>query len=87
MNDHTLTMLNDSGATHSFIFFDCVNTVKLPISKLPYDLSICTPASKPVRTTQVCIKRPFQIDDRVFIVELICLLLFGLDLILGMDWL
>ena len=40
-----------------------------------------------VRTTQVCIRWTFRIDDRMFIVDLICLPLFGLDIILGMDWL
>ena len=35
MNDNTLIMLYDSGTTHSFIFLDYENILKLPISKLP----------------------------------------------------
>ena len=31
INDKTLTVLHDLGATHSFISFDCVNKLKLPI--------------------------------------------------------
>ena len=87
MNGNTLIMLYDSGATHLFIFFDCVNRLKLPIFELPYDLSICTPIGKPVRITQVYLRCPFWINDRVFTANLICLSLFSLELILGMDWL
>ena len=59
MNGNTLIVLYDSGATHLFISFDCVNRLKLPIFELPYDLSICTPTGKPVRKTQVYMRCPF----------------------------
>ena len=87
MNGNTLTMLYDSDATHSFISFNCVNRLKLPISELPYDLFVYNPASKPIRTTQVCMRCTFRINDRVFKANLTCHPFSGLDLILGMDWL
>ena len=60
MDDSTLTVLYDLGATHSFISLDCVNRLKLHVSELPYDLFVCTLTGKSVRITQVCMKCPFS---------------------------
>ena len=57
------------------------------MSKLPYVLLVSTPTDKPIRTSQVCMQLPFRIDDRIFVADLLCLPLSGLDFILGMDWL
>ncbi|XP_058763723.1 uncharacterized protein LOC131637155 [Vicia villosa] len=40
-----------------------------------------------VITSLVCLKCPLSIFDRDFAVDLVCLLLHGLDVILGMNWL
>ena len=55
VNGKTLTVLYDSGATHSFISRSCVTALQLPISKLPYDLLVSTPTNKPIKTSQVCV--------------------------------
>ena len=80
-------MLYDSGATHSFISHDCVDRLGLSMSELPYMLVVSTPARKPVKTCQCCLNCHFQIDGRSFIADLICLPLFGFDLMLGIHWL
>ena len=72
---------------HSFISHDYIRRLVLPMSKLLYMLIAFTPAEKPVRTCQCCLKCHFQTDGRSFIADLICLPLSSLDLILGMDWL
>ena len=77
----------DLGATHSFISRNCVTTLQLPVSELPYDLLVSTPTNKPIRTSLVCMYLLFQIEGRTFVVNLIYLVLFSLDMILGMDWL
>ena len=51
VNGKTLTVLYDSGATHSFISHICVTALQLPISQLPYDLLVSTPTNKPIRTS------------------------------------
>ena len=56
-------------------------------SELPYDLLVSTPTGKLVRTSQVYVKCSFQIENKSFTANLICLPLSGLDVILGMDWL
>ena len=37
VNGRTLTVLYDSGATYLFVSCNCVTTLQLSISKLPYD--------------------------------------------------
>ena len=59
MNGKTLTVLFDLGATHSFIYLDCVTKMLLPISKLPSDLLVSALTNNPVRTSQVCMKLLF----------------------------
>ena len=83
----TLNVLYDSGATHSFISNDRVKDLKLPISSLDTNLIISTPTSKSVITNQVCLDCPLFIENKKFLVNLICLPLSQLDIILGMDWL
>ena len=51
INGNTLTILYDSGATHSFISHNCVAKLGLLTSELPYYLLISTPTSKLVRTS------------------------------------
>ena len=80
-------MLYDSCATHSFISHDYVDKLGLPVSKLSYMLIVSTPIGKLVKTCKFCLKCHFQIDGKSFIADSICLPLFGLDLILCMDWL
>ena len=87
MDDETLTVLYDSGASHSFISHDCVTVLRLPISELPYDLLVSTPTNKPVKTSQICMNVSLQIEGRIFAANLIYLPLSRLDIILDMDWL
>ena len=82
VNGKTLTILYDLGAIHSFVSFDCINGLELPIFELPYDLLVSTPTNEPVKTNQVCMKILFQIDGWTFVAYLICLSLAGLDIIL-----
>ena len=87
VNGKTLTVLFDLGATHSFISFDYMNELQLPMFRLLYDLLVSIPTNRSVKTSQVCIKLLFQIEGRTLIADLICLPVLGLDIILGMDWL
>ena len=59
MNGKTLTVLYDSGATHSFIYLDCVTKLLLPIFELPYDLILSALTNNLIRTSQVCMKLLF----------------------------
>ena len=73
VNSRTLNVLYDLGATHSFISRNCVTTLQLPVFEMPSDLLVSTPTNKPIRTSQVCLNIPFQIEGRTFVANLICL--------------
>ena len=84
MNGGTLTVLYNSGC-HTFISHNCVTTLQLPVSELPYNLLASTPTTKLIRISQVCTNFLFPIEGKTFVANLICLLLFDLDMILGVD--
>ncbi|OIV90394.1 hypothetical protein TanjilG_10694 [Lupinus angustifolius] len=82
VNEISLSVLFDSGATHSFISHDVVNRLELPIVPLPYDLVMSTPTNEPVIVSTVCPQCPIVLDNKTFLVDLICLPLSQLDIIL-----
>ncbi|XP_027337228.1 uncharacterized protein LOC113850909 [Abrus precatorius] len=82
-----LDVLFDSGATHSFIFVDCVKSLGLYVTELSCNVVVTTPTDKLVVTSWVCLGCAVMVHGRKFEVNLICLPLSQLDVILGMDWL
>ncbi|KAK2427510.1 hypothetical protein QL285_026084 [Trifolium repens] len=83
---NSLTALIDTGATHSFISLACANRLSLNVSVLPFDLNVLTPAKDLVVNT-ACLHCLVVIQNRDFLVNLVCLPLTSLEIILGMDWL
>ncbi|KAK2362674.1 hypothetical protein QL285_087716 [Trifolium repens] len=83
---NSLTALIDTGATHSFISLACANWLSLNVSVLPFDLNVLTPAKDLVVNT-ACLHCLVVIQNREFLVNLVCLPLTSLEIILGMDWL
>ncbi|WJX40181.1 hypothetical protein P8452_27686 [Trifolium repens] len=83
---NSLTALIDTGATHSFISLACANRLSLNVSMLPFDLNVLTPAKDLVVNT-ACLHCLVVIQNRDFLVNLVCLPLLSLEIILGMDWL
>jgi len=80
-------VLYDSGATHSFVSYACVERLGLPVRELQCELAVSTPASGLVRTSSLCARLPVDVEGRRYRVNLICLPLQELEVILGMDWL
>ncbi|XP_057755880.1 uncharacterized protein LOC130975063 [Arachis stenosperma] len=75
------------GATHSFIAFEKANELGLRMVVLGYDLKVHNATHEAMVTRLECPQVPFQIQQREFVHDLICLPMTGLDLILGLDWL
>ncbi|XP_019430812.1 PREDICTED: uncharacterized protein LOC109338123 [Lupinus angustifolius] len=63
INEIPLSVLFDSGATHSFITIDVVNRLALPVVSLPYDLLVFTPTSEPVIVSTVCSQCPITSEN------------------------
>ena len=84
---HSVLMLFDSGATHSFISNACVGRLSSEKRDLGCELLVSTPSSGQVATSSVCVRCSMEVAGCRFKVNLVCLPLEGLDVILGMDWL
>ncbi|XP_012572915.1 uncharacterized protein [Cicer arietinum] len=80
-------VIYDSRATHSFISLDWVDSLKLNVTTLPFDLVITLPSAKPVKCNSACFQCPLIVFKINFKTDLICIPLKYLGVILGMDWL
>ena len=69
----TVHTLFDSGASHSFISYDCMKQLGLCIYKLPYDLNVSTPMGVKTVTTDVCLNCVINVEGHESVVDLICL--------------
>ena len=84
---HSVEVLFDSGATHSFISYDCAKKLGLILSALSYDLKVTTPSGAEFVTAHVCKGLDLQYEGRDSVIDLVCLPLKGIEVIIGMDWL
>nr|XP_004515606.1 uncharacterized protein LOC101495319 [Cicer arietinum] len=82
ISGNILTVLFDSGATHSFISMECVELLELHITTLLFDLSVTTTADNTLIANTACMHCPIVVLGRKFNVNLICLPLKNLDVIL-----
>ena len=80
-------VLIDPGATHSFISREYVARVGMTPVTLGCGLEIATPTGESLWTSQMLKGSLFSIEGQVMEVDLILIVLKGLDVILGMDWL
>jgi hypothetical protein len=73
LNEHSIIILFDSGASHEFMSSACAERAKL------------TPRGR-VDTDRIAQKVPLELSGRVFSTSLIVLSGQGIDVILGMRW-
>ena len=85
IKSHSVHILFDSGATHSFISLDCAKRIYFPMSKLPYKVLVSTSSKENICTTTMCSPAFLDFQDKTFCIDLYCLPMKGLDVILGMD--
>jgi hypothetical protein len=86
INDISIVVLFDSGASHSFISAAYVEKHILPIALLRGQMIVSSPGGDmPAR--QLCPKVNLKIRGVDFVANLIVLESKGIDAILGMDWL
>nr|XP_025685269.1 uncharacterized protein LOC112786061 [Arachis hypogaea] len=82
-----LSALFDSGVTHLLITFEKADELRLKIVVLGYDLKVYNATHEAVVTRIGCLQVLFRVQQREFVHDLICLLMTGLDLMMGLDWL
>ncbi|XP_025674168.1 uncharacterized protein [Arachis hypogaea] len=82
--EKTLVALYDTRVAHSFIAFDKVEELRLRMSELAFDLHVHT-LYQTVVTRSGCRQISFNIEDRNFVHDLICLSMVELEMILGFN--
>jgi hypothetical protein len=85
INHQPVTILFDSGATHSFISPKYGTKVGLDLYPTPGAYMIATPGGK-ISSSQIYRKVPIQLGSNLIKVDLLLLELEGMDVLLGMDW-
>ncbi|XP_028784045.1 uncharacterized protein LOC114740089 [Neltuma alba] len=55
VNDYLVDGLFDSGASYSFISYDCAKQLGLAVDTLLYDLCVSTPTGMKISTSTVCL--------------------------------
>jgi predicted aspartyl protease len=86
INDTSVVVLFDSGASHSFIYAAYVGKHNLPLALLRYQM-IVSSLGGDMLARQLCPKVNLKIRGVDFVANLIALESKGIDVILGMDWL
>ena len=84
VSDHPVTVLFDSGASHTFISKECAIRLGLKIETMPSSYNIHSPRGQLI-TNQVVRRVPLQLQGKGFITHLIVLPTQKVDIILGMN--
>jgi hypothetical protein len=86
INDTSIVVLFDSGASHSFIFATYFEKHNLPKALLRCQMIVSSPGGD-MPTRQLCPKVNLKISGVDFVANLIVLESKGIDVTLSMDWL
>jgi hypothetical protein len=85
INHYPVTVLFDTGATHSFISMDCGTKIGLDIYPVNGVYMITTPGGN-ISSNQVCRSVPIQMGNNLMKADLLLLDLKGIDVLLGVNW-
>jgi hypothetical protein len=84
LNEHTVIILFNSGASHDFMSSTCAKKAMLSMVAMEARYVISTPGGR-VDADRIIRKAPLELAGRVFSTDLIILKGQGLDVILGMS--
>ena len=87
VNSKPARVLYDSGASVSFVSHSFSKELSTPLGKLPTPLEVEIADSKIVVVSNVYPNVEIEIDESVFRIDLIPIMLREFDIIVGMDWL
>ncbi|XP_061351788.1 uncharacterized protein LOC133296747 [Gastrolobium bilobum] len=87
LNGYPISVIFDSGTSGSFIAGHTAMKLGLTLTPLPYELQISTPTGGSCTASEICRGCILQFEERTYTVNLVVLLVFSLEMIIGMDWL
>ena len=83
-----IAILFDTGASHSFISAPCVDTLELPTDEVKHKMRVSSPVGGLIDITRTCSNVEFNMGNlRLVAHNLHVMLMWSVDIILGMDWL
>ncbi|GKD23030.1 putative reverse transcriptase domain-containing protein, partial [Tanacetum coccineum] len=87
VNSIPARVLYDSGASVSFVSFKFSKNLSTPPNKLPFLLKIEIAGNEIIVVSKVYQDVEIEINDSVFKIDLIPIVLGAFDIVIGMDWL
>ncbi|GJT57279.1 putative nucleotidyltransferase, ribonuclease H [Tanacetum coccineum] len=87
VNSKPARVLYDSGASVSFVSYEFSKNLSIQPNKLPFPLEVEIADDKVVVVSNVYREVEIEIDDNVFRIDLIPIMLGVFDIVIGMDWL
>ncbi|GJR80413.1 putative reverse transcriptase domain-containing protein [Tanacetum coccineum] len=87
INSIPARVLYDSGASVSFVSFEFSKSLPTPPNKLHFPLEVEIAGNEIVVVSKVYRDVEIEIDDSVFKIDLIPIVLRAFDIMIGMDWL
>ncbi|GKA48570.1 putative reverse transcriptase domain-containing protein [Tanacetum coccineum] len=87
VNSKPARVLYDSGTSVSFVSYEFSKNLSTPPNKLPFPLEVEIPGNKVVIVSDVYREVDIEIDDSIFRIDLIPIMLGVFDIVIGMDWL
>ncbi|GJV67473.1 putative reverse transcriptase domain-containing protein [Tanacetum coccineum] len=87
VNSIRARILYDSGASVSFVSFEFSKNLPTPPNKLPFTLEVEIIGNEIVVVSKVYRDVEIEIDDSVFKIDLIPIVLGAFDIVIDMDWL
>ncbi|GJY49214.1 putative reverse transcriptase domain-containing protein [Tanacetum coccineum] len=87
VNSKPARVLYDSGASVPFVSYKFSKNLSIPPNKLPFPLEVEIAGDKVVLVSNVYREVEIEIDDSVFRIDLIPIMLGVFDIVIGMDWL
>ncbi|XP_028791647.1 uncharacterized protein LOC114747477 [Neltuma alba] len=87
VNNYLVHAIFGSGASHSFVLYECVKRIGLAINTLLYDLCVATPMGTKVYMSDVCLNCIVRYGHCCTTLDLICMPFHEIDVILGLNWL
>ena len=85
INNRPVTVLFDSGASHTFISKECAIKLGLEIENMSTPYNIYSPGGQLI-TNQTVRQVPLRLQGKIFVTHLIVLPTRKVDIIFGMNW-
>ncbi|XP_042051507.1 uncharacterized protein LOC121796792 [Salvia splendens] len=83
-----IVILFDTGASHSFISTPCVDTLNLPTDVIEHKMRVSSPVGGLIDISRMCSNIKFSMGNLNLVAHnLHVMLMWSVDIILGMDWL